>query len=327
MLPYHREQAISRMNRLGEQQRPFVFIIDYRQDCSYIEETARISPLLLAYDLNGYANCPSASGRMEKEWVWVPHPQSFDVYKTSFDKVMREIRQGNSFLTNLTCRTPVDTSLSLREIFDCTRARYRIWMKDAFAVFSPETFVQICGEDIRSFPMKGTIDATLPDARRLLLEDTKEMAEHATIVDLIRNDLSMVASRVTVTRYRYVEEVRTHNGSILQTSSEISGRLPAGWRSHLGDILFRLLPAGSVTGAPKCSTVRIIERAEDYERGFYTGVAGYFDGVKVDSAVMIRFVEQDGGQLCFKSGGGITSRSEAKKEYEEMKQKIYVPVC
>lgn len=327
MQRYNREQAVERMNRLGKARVPFVFIVNYRRDCSYIEEVDRLSPSDLLYDLNGYANCSEAVRKQVTVLPWKPRPETFDRYKMAFDEVMCNIRQGNSFLTNLTCRTPVDTSLTLRDIFDCASARYRLWLKDRFVCFSPETFVQIREGYILSYPMKGTVDASRPDARHLLLADAKEAAEHATIVDLIRNDLSMVASGVTVSRYRYVEEVQTHLGPILQTSSEVCGKLAGDYLSRLGDILFRLLPAGSITGAPKYETMRVIARAEGYERGFYTGVTGYFDGEMLDSAVMIRFVEQEGERLVFKSGGGITCRSEAEKEYLEMIRKVYVPVC
>jgi para-aminobenzoate synthetase component 1 len=174
--------------------------------------------------------------------------------------------------------------------------------------------------------MKGTIDATLPDAERKILQDEKEMAEHATIVDLLRNDLSMVATDVRVSRYRYVERINTMQQDLLQVSSEIIGRLPDKYRERLGDILFSLLPAGSICGAPKIKTLEIIRQAEGYDRGFYTGVCGYFDGENLDSAVMIRFMEQTDEGLVYKSGGGITFQSELDKEYEELIQKVYVPV-
>ena len=74
--------------------------------------------------------------------------------------------------------------------------------------------------------MKGTIDASIPFAAQLLMNDPKETAEHATIVDLIRNDLSMVANRVSVSRYRYMDRLQTNRGAIFQTSSEIQGILP-----------------------------------------------------------------------------------------------------
>ena len=131
---------------------------------------------------------------------------------------------------------------------------------------------------------------------------------------------------MTVTRYRYCDCLETNKGPILQTSSEICGVLPEDYLSHIGDILFRLLPAGSITGAPKPKTMEIIAEAENYERGFYTGVMGYFDGRNLDSAVMISFIEQENGHLYFKAGGGITGKSVLESEYNEMKQKIYVPI-
>ena len=167
---------------------------------------------------------------------------------------------------------------------------------------------------------------SLPDAKEVLLRDEKEAAEHATITDLIRNDLSRVASEVTVTRYRYLDELHTHCGRLLQMSSEIRGRLPENYHEKLGSLFFELLPAGSITGAPKKKTVEIIREAETYDRGFYTGVMGYFDGKNLDSAVMIRFLEHTDGGFVYKSGGGITFRSTARSEYEEMIQKIYVPI-
>ena len=165
--------------------------------------------------------------------------------------------------------------------------------------------------------MKGTIDATLPDAENRLLQNHKETCEHYTIVDLIRNDLNIVATRVQVKRFRYVEKIHTSQGEILQTSSEISGQLPDGWQNELGTLLFKLLPAGSISGAPK---------AEGLPRGYYSGVFGYFDGQTLDSAVLIRFIEKVDNRYYFRSGGGITVNSQAKEEYQEILEKIYLPI-
>ena len=112
----------------------------------------------------------------------------------------------------------------------------------------------------------------------------------------------------------------------MQVRSEVKGQLSEGWQQSLGDILFSLLPAGSITGAPKRKTVQIIHEAETYQRGFYTGVMGVFNGETLDSAVMIRFIEQTKNGFFFKSGGGITAKSECAKEYEEINQKIYIPL-
>ena len=210
-----------------------------------------------------------------------------------------------------------------------------------FVCFSPETFVRIKGGRIYSYPMKGTLDASLPNAEKLLMEDQKEAAEHATIVDLIRNDLSRVAEDVRVDKYRYVDVLHTNKGDILQTSSEISGRLPEDYPHHLGEILDAQLPAGSITGAPKDKTMQIIQEAEGYDRGFYTGIMGIYDQGELNSAVMIRFIEEEEvfpsktenrmnyeaiRKLYFKAGGGITSKSDCRKEYEEVIQKIYLPI-
>jgi para-aminobenzoate synthetase component 1 len=86
------------------------------------------------------------------------------------------------------------------------------------------------------------------------------------------------------------------------------------------------LPAGSVTGAPKAKTVEIIKAAEQEPRGFYTGILGIFDGKQLDSGVMIRFIEKVDGRFFYRSGGGITTQSDCKAEYEEAINKIYVPV-
>lgn len=323
---YNKKEAIERINLLAGAHKAFLFIIDYEQNESYIEEMADIDPAILLYNLNGITNSEKDEFGVVEEVHWkiasVPYPQ----YKQSFDIVWQNIHAGNSFLTNLTCRTPIETNLNIKEVFYRSHAPYKLWMKDRFVVFSPEIFVRIQAGIISSYPMKGTMDAKIPSAEQRLLNDQKEAAEHATIVDLIRNDLSMVADNVSVNQYRYVDRIQTNQGEILQTSSEICGRLPEAYEQSLGDILFRLLPAGSITGAPKRKTTEIIKQAEDYTRGFYTGIMGYFDGHNLDSAVMIRFIEQEGDQLFFKSGGGITSKSEVKSEYNEMNQKVYVPI-
>ena len=199
------------MNRLGAERRPFLFVIDYKQDQVIVEEPDQVDPEVLLYDLDGVTNAAAVSRMNDRENPasairWETFPMTQEAYADSFHKVVGHIRAGNSYLANMTCATPVRTDLSLKDVFVRSEARYKLWMKDRFVVFSPEIFVKIRDEHIYSFPMKGTIDATLPDARRRILDDPKEMAEHATIVDLIRNDLSMVATEVMVARYRYIDE-------------------------------------------------------------------------------------------------------------------------
>ncbi len=112
---------------------------------------------------------------------------------------------------------------------------------------------------------------------------------------------------------------------MLQVSSEIVGKLDDGYCGELGNILVRLLPAGSVSGAPKPKTLDIIRQTELDKRGYYTGVFGIFDGQSLDSGVMIRFIERLGSKYFYRSGGGITTQSQDRSEYQEAIDKVYVP--
>lgn len=319
------DEFIATLNEYGFRRIPFLFMVDFEMQDPQVFRLDALDPSLLLYDVNGHTNVHGINGgsidpRLEK------FPISFDEYHLKYDVVKRHLAYGDSYLTNLTIKTRIHTPLSLREIFAVSRARYKVWYDDRFLVFSPETFVRINNGTISAYPMKGTIDASLPGAREIVLKDAKELAEHVTIVDLIRNDLSGVADNVKVTRFRYIDEIRTNDKTLLQVSSEIQGDLGQGYERKLGDMLIALLPAGSVSGAPKVKTLEIIRRAEGEPRGYYTGIIGLFDGNIFDSGVMIRYIENDGGMLYYRSGGGVTTQSRAETEYQEAIDKVYVPL-
>ena len=387
-----KQEIIDKINRLASQDEPFLFVINYQGDKAFIRLLSDINPEECLFDFEGRGNFSHARKETLKEEIlkketlkeetsettWQIEPPLYEDYERSFNIVKSNIMAGNSYLTNLTCRVPVSCNLSLEEIFHRAKGKYKLLLRrkrtqaedkahlkeenieenlTPFVCFSPETFVRIKGGRIYSYPMKGTLDASLPDAEKQLMEDRKEAAEHATIVDLIRNDLSRVAENVRVDKYRYIDVLHTNKGDILQTSSEISGRLPEDYPHHLGEILDAQLPAGSITGAPKDKTMQIIQEAEGYDRGFYTGIMGIYDQGELNSAVMIRFIEEETSpvdfetdgeknfkasegkgdeasegkrdeasrKLYFKAGGGITSKSDCRKEYVEVIQKIYLP--
>jgi len=313
-----------RMNRLGQMKVPFLFIVDFEMEKPWIFPLTEVDPMHILFDVNGFTNV--ASHTPFYEVIIDKFPESLDSYKSKFDKVFARLEYGDSFLTNLTIRTKIELSQTLREVFFLSKAKYKLLFHDQFLLFSPETFIRITDGKIFCHPMKGTIDAAIPGAKEKIIENVKELSEHVTIVDLIRNDVSQVASDVRVTQFRYVEEIRTNSKTLLQVSSEIIGRLGDDYRSQLGDILVRLLPAGSVSGAPKPKTLDIIKDVESGKRGYYTGVFGIFDGQNVDSAVMIRFIEKENGLYYYRSGGGITTQSNVTSEYLEAIDKVYVPV-
>jgi para-aminobenzoate synthetase component 1 len=311
------------LNNWGREKIPFIFLIDFeckKPLCWKLDELA--SPFKINFQ--GIKNYDTQLPLEKFSNIrLIKHPISFEAYKKQFDEVIANLSYGNSFLVNLTCSTPIEIDLSLAEIFHSVKSKYSCCLENEFVSFSPETFIKIKNGCIYSYPMKGTIDASTPNAEEIILKDAKEIAEHATIVDLIRNDLSLVAENVTVTKFRFYEEIKTQNGIIGQVSSEIVGVLPSNYPNHIGDLLFKLLPAGSISGAPKQKTVEIIQKVEQQERGYYTGVAGYFDGENLDSCVLIRYIEANGN---YRSGGGITFMSKDLNEYNEMINKVYVPI-
>ena len=110
--------------------------------------------------------------------------------------------------------------------------------------------------------MKGTIDSSIENAKEKILNNKKEMAEHVMVVDLLRNDLSIVATDVKVEDFRYLQTIEAGEKNLLQVSSHISGIVGDDWNERIGDILQSILPAGSISGAPKKSTLEIIDNVE-----------------------------------------------------------------
>ncbi len=332
------DKFIQTCNKWAAEALPFLFIIDFECKKPIIIPVEKAEKEGLFFYLNGYTNSfgsgdgaeiettPNQDGSQSNNFFFDIHPVSKDIYEDAFCKVKKNILHGNSYLLNLTFPTRLDTNLSLQEIFSGSKAKYKLLKGDDFVVFSPESFIKIQNNQIFSYPMKGTIDASVSDAEEKLLSNEKELWEHNTIVDLIRNDLSMVSKDVEVSKFRYIDRIKTHKGELLQVSSEIRGNLLESWRSNLGEILNSLIPAGSICGAPKQKTLDIIRDAEQEERGYFTGIFGVFNGKDVDSAVMIRYIETLGDKFHFRSGGGITGHSEMESEYNEMLDKVYVPI-
>ncbi|MFH1194438.1 MAG: aminodeoxychorismate synthase component I [bacterium] len=319
------KQFSALMNDLGKKQIPFLFIIDFDMLSSVVLRLDEIDPGKILYLINEKVNTPVFLGK-PSDVVFEKHPVGFDEYKIAFDKVFENIKAGNTYLLNLTFPTPIQTNLTMKEIFQFSKAKYKLYYDDKFVVFSPETFVKIIDGKIYSYPMKGTIDAAIENAELIILNDEKETAEHITIVDLIRNDLGIVANNISVEKFRYIDKITTNDKTLLQVSSTISGNLPEKYNQNIGEIIFSLLPAGSITGAPKKKTVEIIKEVEKNKRGYFTGIFGMFDGKNLDSAVMIRFIEKSEGNFVYRSGGGITHLSLAEQEYQEMIDKVYVPI-
>ncbi len=314
-----------RMDELSQKKVPFFFMVDFAMDKVevYLEDEVLNSGLMIDFQKIKKTNEAFVSS---EDFELETYPETKEEYRKGFENVQKHLKLGNSYLANYTRKTRIETNLTLEEIFYLSKAKYKLLYKNQFVLFSPETFVEIIDNQIFTHPMKGTIDASKDNAIETLKNDVKEKAEHYTVVDLLRNDLSMVADEVRVEEFQRIDFIKTKQKNLYAMSSEISGKLKPEFEGKIGSIMKTLLPAGSILGAPKPKTMEIVMASEGYERGWYTGVCGWFDGENLDSCVMIRFIEKENGNLYFKSGGGITHMSKLADEYQEMKNKIYVPV-
>jgi para-aminobenzoate synthetase component 1 len=319
-----KELIKEKLNKFGFEKEPFLFVISYDFSKFYIEKLSNLSDSI-KYQLD---NKEESKQNIQNKISLEKFPISFKEYKKKFDILQKEIKKGNSYLLNLTAKTKIKTTLSLDEIYENTKSRFKLRFKnqkDDFVCFSPERFIKIEDNNIFTYPMKGTIDAKFPNAKEKILTNQKEMAEHTMVVDLLRNDLGIVGSNVRVEDFRYIETINAGDKELLQVSSKISANLENNWSEKIGDILTSILPAGSITGTPKKKTVEILKDVENYERDFYTGIFGVYDGKNLDSSVMIRFIEEKDGEKFYKSGGGITCDSDVFLEYEELLDKVYLP--
>lgn len=309
-----------KLNYYGSKKEPFLFLISYDLDKYYIKPLSEL-PKSIKYEIND-----KVSSKLVNKINLKKYPPSFQEYKKKFDILREHIKSGNSYILNLTAKTKIETKYSLDEIYKKAKAKYKLKFFDEFVCFSPEKFIEIRNDKIITYPMKGTIDANLENAQAKILGNIKEMAEHTMVVDLLRNDLGIIAKKIKVEKFRYLDKINAGEKKLLQVSSKISGHLQNNWNEKIGDIFTSILPAGSITGTPKKKTIEILKKVENFDREYYTGVFGIYDGQNLNSAVLIRFIEKDKeGNLFYKSGGGITCDSNLYEEYQELIDKIYLP--
>jgi para-aminobenzoate synthetase len=256
-------------------------------------------------------------------------------YADAFEEVQRQLRAGNSYEVNLTYREAVDSSvdpvtayLRLRAANPAPYAGFLQHDGTYLLSSSPERFATVDRQRwLETKPIKGTTprgaDAGEDAAsRQALATDSKYRAENLMIVDLLRNDLSMVCDVGTVT-VPVLMDVESYP-SVHQLVSTVRGHLRDDVRTV--EALRALFPAGSMTGAPKLRTMRIIEDVERSPRGLYAGAFGWIgaDG-RADLGVVIRSLvgspRGSGWHYELGTGGAITVRSDVAEEYAETRWK------
>ena len=321
-----KNKFVKEINKLAISKTRFFVVIDFDKDKPLIlKEKNFLSGCEIKFKIGNYSNFkkPNIKDKIKSYFDIVPI--EYTKYKKAFSRVKNQLKKGNTYLLNLTFSTQIKLKTSMERIFFDSKSNYKLYLDDSFLCFSPECFIKIKKNKIYSYPMKGTIRSDIKNAKKIILNNKKEIEEHSTIVDLIRNDMSIFAKKVRVNKFRFLKKIQSNESPLLQVSSEIEGKLDVNWRNFLGEIIWEMLPAGSISGAPKNKTLEIINNVENHKRGYYTGIFGFFDGESFDSAVTIRYIEKIKKKYYYKSGGGITYNSKLDDEYKELINKIYVP--
>lgn len=318
------DQATTLLDRWGQSAQPFFFFVDYAGEQWYAVPLDAVDSRI-KYSLPGRRNYTPEATRPAHYPPYRVIPPHIEDYGRAFEEVQQAIRRGETTFINLTWRVPFESAFDQVARFHLGKEKYMLMVEGMFSVFSPEPFVEIVGSRVATFPMKGTISAEIPNAAEQLLSNEKEAKEHAQSVALMRTDLSGVAVDIDVPRYRYCEVIA--DGKVIQTSSEVAGTVRRDLLGRYGSIIRALLPGGSIAGAPKAASLEVIRRAEAFDRGFYTGIFGVFDGHQLNTSVMIRFIQYtDGGQKYFFGGGGITADSVLEAEYQELLLKAHATI-
>jgi para-aminobenzoate synthetase/4-amino-4-deoxychorismate lyase len=242
------------------------------------------------------------------------------------EEIRRAIGSGDVYQANLTGKfsfpfdgDPFALYMRLRAVQPVKYGAFLRTEDGCIVSCSPELFFRLRDAKVETRPMKGTAPRGLtgPEDRRaaaLLRSDPKNRAENVMIVDLLRNDLGRVcrAGSVRVPRLLAVERYRT----VLQMVSTVTGTLRPG--VSLPSLFSALFPCGSVTGAPKISSMRLLRKVEGGPRGIYTGAIGILlPGGDMSFSVAIRTVTVKDGRAEAGSGGGIVWDSKPASEFDE----------
>lgn len=254
----------------------------------------------------------------------------FTKYKSQIDKIKKELYEGNVYQINYTIQkmykcfdNGFDTYLALRNIVKPPHGYYMNFNNYEILSLSPELFFKTKNNTIYSYPMKGTRGRNIDKnkdkkLRNELKKSSKDKSEHLMIVDLLRNDIGKISKYggVKVSKMFNIKSFKT----VHQMISCIKGELKDNVKES--DIIKALFPGGSITGAPKESAMKIIDKLENYSRDLYTGSIGYInENGDMNFNIAIRTMTIKNNKGIYPVGGGIVWDSNAKDEWQETKIK------
>jgi len=298
---------------------------------AYDDAVARLDAMTA--DLAGPA--PSSVAQLDlsarREVVRRTSPEQ---YEADVERVREHIRDGDAFQVVLSQRFEVATEVDALDLYRVLRATnpspymYLLRFEGAESPYdvvgsSPEALVTVTGDRAVVHPPAGTRPrGATPEQDAQLAEDLrsdpKEQAEHVMLVDLARNDLGRVCVPGTVDVSDFMRvELYSH---VMHLVSTVFGQLVPGQRAL--DVLTATFPAGTVSGAPKPSALKIIEALEPARRSLYAGTVGYLDaGGDMDMAIAIRTAVLHAGRAYVQAGAGIVADSDPATEQTECENK------
>lgn len=251
-------------------------------------------------------------------------------YRVMVEKTRQYIREGDIFQGVISRRFEAEYKGSLLNAYRVLRTTnpspymYFIQIGDMqIAGASPETMVRLTDGRLTTFPVAGTRRRGRDEAEDLALEkellaDEKELSEHNMLVDLARNDVGKIAEYGSVDVEEYMKVHRF--SKVMHIASTVVGRLRPG--RDACDAVTALLPAGTLSGAPKFRACEIIDELEPEARGVYGGAIGYLDlSGNLDVCIAIRTAVKQGDKVSVQAGAGIVADSVPESEYEECANK------
>lgn len=291
------------------------------------DPSSLIRQILSEYKSPRFDYLPPFTGGLTGKLLETPVP-AFD--KTTFcamiDEAKLRIWEGDIFQIVLSnCfSAPFEGSLfqTYRILRTLNPSPYMFYFSGTdleIAGASPETLVKLENGVVRTFPLAGTRPRGKNEAedKKLeaeLLADEKELAEHNMLVDLGRNDLGKISRFGTVQVEQFHSIQRFSH--VMHIGSTVKGKLDS--RYDALDAIEAVLPAGTLSGAPKIRACQLINRLEQNKRGIYGGAIGYIDFTgNMDTCIAIRIAYKKNGRVFVRSGAGIVADSDPKKEYEE----------
>ena len=249
-----------------------------------------------------------------------------DEYKKKVEITKNHIKEGNIFQLVLSNRIEADYEGSLFDTYRTLRtlnpSPYMFYFSSGdieMAGASPETLVKVTNGEVRTFPLAGTRPRGKDDEedKKLeteLLADEKELSEHNMLVDLGRNDLGKICKYGSVKVEKYMEIQRYSH--VMHIGSTVYGKIRED--KDAVDAIEAVLPAGTLSGAPKIRACKIINKLENNKRGVYGGAIGYLDfSGNMDMCIAIRLAFKKNGKVFIRSGAGIVADSVPENEFKE----------